>query len=436
MKKAIAILFLSIALLQANAQTLYFPPLSGSAWDTLSPVSLNWCQSQIDSLYAFLDANNTKAFIVLKGGKIVLEKYFGTHTQTSSWQWASAGKTVTAFMVGIAQQEKKLSIQDPSSKYLGLGWTSCTPAQEDKITIRHQLTMTSGLDDGVRDHFCTLDTCLKYKADPGTRWAYHNGPYTLLDQVIEKATGMPLNTYTTQKLKNPTGMTGNFFPVGYNNVYFSTARSMARFGLLILNKGNWNGNQILTDTAYYRQMVNTSQNLNQSYGYLWWLNGKPSHMLPGPQIVFNGFLNPNAPPDMFVAMGRDGQFLNVVPSQQLVVVRMGNAPSELPVPYLLNDEMWKYLNKLACTVTGTRDKLPVAPPAKIFPNPVRDVLHVEGAASISRIQIFNLAGQLVQSINGQGQLMQVPLDSAPKGMYFAKVFFENGRAWISRFVKE
>ncbi len=436
MKKIYAILILMVALLQARAQPLYFPPLSGNAWDTLSPYSLNWCQKQIDSLYAFLEANNTKAFIVLRGGKIVLEKYFGTHTQSSPWQWASAGKTVTAFMVGMAQQEKKLSIQDPATKYLGRGWTSCTPAQEDKITVRHQLTMTSGLDDGVLDPFCTLDTCLKFKAEPGTRWAYHNGPYTLLDQVIEKATGIPLNTYTTQKLKNPTGMTGSFLPVGYNNVFFSTARSMARFGLLILNKGNWNGNPILTDTAYYRQMVNTSQNLNQSYGYLWWLNGKPSHMLPGPQFVFNGFLNPNAPPDMFVAMGRDGQFLNVVPSQQLVVVRMGNAPSDLPVPYLMNNEIWRYINNLECTTTSAWDRQYDIPPLKIFPNPVRDILHVEGAANISRIQIFNLAGQLLQTIAGQGKILRVPLDGTPKGMYFAKVFFDNGGAWTSRFVKE
>ncbi|MBM3430824.1 MAG: serine hydrolase, partial [Bacteroidetes bacterium] len=92
----------------------------------------------------------------------------------------------------------------------------------------------------------------------GTRWAYHNGPYTLLGNVIENATGQTLNSYTTQKLKIPTGMTGTFYQVGYNNVFFSNARSMARFGSLILNKGNWNGNQIMTDTAYFNDMVNYS----------------------------------------------------------------------------------------------------------------------------------------------------------------------------------
>ena len=262
-----------------KSQNLYFPPTVGSAWDTLAPASLGYCQPKIDSLYTFLEDNSTKAFILLKDGKIVLEKYFGGHTATSPWQWASAGKTITAFMVGIAQQEGHLSITDTTAQYLGQGWTNATPQQEEKITVRHQLTMTSGLDDGVPDHYCTLDTCLNYLADAGTRWAYHNGPYTLLDQVIANATGQSLNSYTTQKLKTPTGMTGSFFSVGYNNVFFSTARSMARFGLLILNQGNWNGNQLLTDAAYFNEMVNTSQNLNNSYGYLWWLNGKSNFMI-------------------------------------------------------------------------------------------------------------------------------------------------------------
>ncbi|MCS6818607.1 MAG: beta-lactamase family protein, partial [Chitinophagales bacterium] len=164
----------------STAQNIYFPPISGNTWDTLSTQSLNYCQDKIDELYSYLDSNNTKAFILLKDGKIVLEKYFGSHTQNTPWQWASAGKTITALLVGIAQQEKLLSIHDPTSKYLGAGWTSCSPAQEASITIRHQLTMTSGLDDGVADPYCTLDTCLIYKADAGTRWAYHNAPYKLL----------------------------------------------------------------------------------------------------------------------------------------------------------------------------------------------------------------------------------------------------------------
>ncbi len=85
-------------------QSLYFPPLTGQAWDTLSPRTLGWNRSQVDSLYDFLAQNRTKAFLLLKDGKIVLEWYFGSFARDSVWYWASAGKGLTAFLVGIAQQ--------------------------------------------------------------------------------------------------------------------------------------------------------------------------------------------------------------------------------------------------------------------------------------------------------------------------------------------
>ena len=71
-----------------KAQSLYFPPINGNEWQTLSPASLGWCEERIDSLYDVLEENNTKAFIVLKDGKIILEKYFGTFQQDSVWYWA------------------------------------------------------------------------------------------------------------------------------------------------------------------------------------------------------------------------------------------------------------------------------------------------------------------------------------------------------------
>jgi CubicO group peptidase (beta-lactamase class C family) len=123
-----------------------------------------------------------KGFIVLKDGKIVLEKYFGNFTQDSSWYWASAGKSLTAFAVGIAQQKGLLSIDNPVSNYLGDGWTSCTKAQEEKITVRHLLMMSSGLDDNTSNPFCNEPSCLTYKAEPGTRWAYNTGVYSPLDK--------------------------------------------------------------------------------------------------------------------------------------------------------------------------------------------------------------------------------------------------------------
>lgn len=417
-----------------KSQSLYFPPNTGSTWDTLSPVSLGWCVPRIDSLYAFLDLNNTKAFILLKDGKIVLEKYFDDHTATSPWQWASAGKTITAFMVGIAQQENYLSISDTTSQYLGEGWTICTPEKEEKITIKHQLSMSSGLDDGVPNNACMIDTCLVYLADAGTRWAYHNAPYTLLDEVIQNATSQTLNQYTTQKLKIPTGMTGTFVPLTDNNVFFSTARSMARFGTLMLNKGNWNGNQIMTDTAYFNQMVNTSQDINKSYGYLWWLNGKPNYMVPQSQWVFNGSLCPDAPSDMYVAIGKDGQFLNVIPSQNMTWVRMGEAPNDLPVPYLLNNEIWQYLNQMTCTSIGVQEH--TSSQVHVYPNPANDVVYVQSTEQITRVEICNLQGQVLKQVNGLAITKGIAVDDIPAGLYLVKTHSRDGRVSVSKVIRE
>ncbi len=304
---------------------LYFPPVSGTEWQTVAPASLGWDTTALNNLYPYLLSKDTKAFIILKNGKIVTEKYFGTFTADSLWYWASAGKTMTGFLVGIAQQEKLLNINDISSKYLGIGWTSEPLAKENLITIKNQLTMTTGLDDGVADADCTLPGCLIYKVDAGTRWAYHNAAYTLIDDVIANAAKVPFATYFQQKIRDVIGMNGAWVKTpNSNNVYYSNARSMARFGLLMLNKGTWDKTVILSDSNYFHSETNTSQNLNLSYGFLTWLNGKASSMLPQSQVVFPVSIIPNAPADLFAALGKNDQKVYVVPSQNLVVIRMGN----------------------------------------------------------------------------------------------------------------
>jgi CubicO group peptidase (beta-lactamase class C family) len=348
--KRLLVIFLFFIASKCPAQSLYFPPLLGDTWDTLSPASLGWCTERVDSLYDFLQQQNSKAFIVLKDGKIVLEKYFGSFTQDSLWYWASAGKTITSFLVGKAQEDGFLSINDTSSKYLGVGWTNCTAAQENEIRIRNQLTMTSGLDDGVPDNYCTLDTCLEYLAPAGSRWAYHNAPYTLLEQVLAAATGQGINAYTLSALRLKTGITGTWLTVGYNNVFYSKPRSMARFGLLVQNNCIWRNDTLLHDTGYVHDMINTSQQLNYGYGYLWWLNGKGSYRVPGSQFVFPGSYAPAAPMDMYAAIGKNGQIVSIAPSKGLVVVRMGNA-DEGEVPFLLCNSIWERLNYVMCNAT-------------------------------------------------------------------------------------
>ena len=224
----------------SNEEAMYFPPIGSSTWETKSVASLGWDETQVQPLLDYLELKNSKSFIVLHNGKIVIENYFNGHAAGDLRYWASAGKTLTATVTGIAEQEGYLNINNKVSDYLGTGWTSATLAKENLITNKHLLTMTSGLNDALGDNVSPAN--LQYVADAGTRWAYHN-VYVKLQDVIAEATNQTWTNYFDTKLRDKIGMTGSWVPYLGLSVYRSDSRSMARFGLMIYAKGNWNHEQ-------------------------------------------------------------------------------------------------------------------------------------------------------------------------------------------------
>jgi len=322
-------------------ETMFFPSADAN-WETKSVASLEWNESAIQPLKDYLLAKNTKSFMILVNGRIVMEEYFDGHTVDEPWQWNSAGKTLVATTTGIAQQEGLLNIQTKASQYLGTGWTSASLEQENLITTRHLLTMTSGLND---ESELVIKSNLTYLADAGTRWSYHNVFQKLMD-VVEEASNQEFELYFNSKLKDKIGMDG-FWNYGVIfKVYHSTTRSMARFGLLALNKGKWNDEQIINE-SFFTESISTSQTINPSYGYLWWLNGKTSYMIPGGQTVYPGTLIPSAPADMYAAMGAEDQRIYVIPSKKMVIVRMGNASDPGNPSFALSgfdNELWQKIN--------------------------------------------------------------------------------------------
>jgi CubicO group peptidase (beta-lactamase class C family) len=331
-------------------QAIYFPPNESETWETQSVNGLGWDEVKLAELLAWLPTQDTRAFIILKDGKLVVEEYWGENltglgemNRDSFWYWASAGKTLTATLLGIAEEQKLLKISDRTQDYLGKGWTDMADDQEREIRIVHQLSMTTGLNDQNGDLDNTTSANLTYLADPGDRWSYHNAPYTLLEKVVESASGKSYQSYFEAQIGKKIGMSGFWQKTGFNNVFFSNARSFARFGLLLQARGNWNGKKIWS-TKYFDELSESSTDINRAYGYLTWLNGTSSYMLPQSQTVFPGMMVPQAPADMYQAMGKNGQFLMIVPSKGLVIVRMGASPDNLPVPLLLMREIWVRLN--------------------------------------------------------------------------------------------
>lgn len=325
-------------------ETMYFPSNTDPAWETKSIASLGWNQAAVQPLKDFLTQKHSKSFMILVNGRIVMEEYFNGHTASATWQWNSAGKTLVATTTGIAQQEGLLNINTRASQYLGLGWTSAPLAKENLITSRHLLTMTSGLNDSSE---LVIRPNLTYMADAGTRWSYHNVFQKLMD-VVAAASSQNFETYFNAKLKDKIGMDGFWNNGLIFKIYHSNTRSMARFGLMALNKGKWKTETIINE-PFFNESTNTSQSINPSYGYLWWLNGKSNYMVPGGQTVFPGTLVPNAPSDMYAAMGAEDQRIYVVPSKNMVVVRMGDASDPANPSFAVSgfdNALWEKINAL------------------------------------------------------------------------------------------
>jgi CubicO group peptidase (beta-lactamase class C family) len=356
-----------------------------------------------------------------------LEKYFGTFTVDSIHYWASAGKSLTATLTGIAQQKKLININDSVSKYLGQGWTSAPTEKEGMIKLRHLITMTSGLDESPKlpcDNEDTARSCLTYKVDAGTRWAYHTGPYRKMQAVLSKVGGQSFTLFTNSVLGSRIGMTG----LWYDGVFYSKARSMARFGLFVVNKGIWANDTILSDTNYLHDMSNTSQNFNLSYGYLWWLNGKASFMAPSSQIVFNAPLFSNAPADMFAALGKNDQKIYVVPSQKMVVVRVGASAYDMAAAFSpFDNELWAYINQLKCDASsGVFNQIP-QDDFTMYPNPANQILHVFTSALPSNIILRNMLGETLLQTKPESTSSQLDISSLAQGIYLVEITSEKSK---------
>jgi len=308
--------------LRAFAQTaanasLYFPPVDGE-WEHVAPASVGWNADKLNEALDIAGKNRSSGVVILHRGRIMAERYWDLDQNRfhagkdraghAIEDVASAQKSVSSILVGIAQHKGLLAIQDSVQKYLGPGWSKASPEQEKAITIRHLLTMTSGLSND-----------LTYDAPAGTRWFYNTACYSHTLEVVAAAAKKTPNELTREWLTGRIGMADSRWVERSGNVtrlnprgFATTARDLSRFGLLILADGKWNGETVIADRDYLRAALTPSQNLNPNYGYLWWVNTRQSRF-------------PDAPADMVAALGAGTHDLFVVPSRGLVVTRLGDA---------------------------------------------------------------------------------------------------------------
>jgi len=316
---------------RVRAQASLYWPRAGE-WETRAPRDAGMDASGIEDALQYAGDHNSTGVVVVRGGRIVAERYWNGWTAETTEPIFSSSKSLTSTLIGMAIEDRKIKGLSQSASDFVPSWKGTPKAA---ITIRHMLTMTSGIRVGSANVSPDVDAfeataALPLDHAPGEVWAYNTPIYRMLVHIIEIASGQSIDAFTERKLSGPIGMGASKWdcepaPNGRTNCtwYRSNLRDMSRFGLLILRNGKWEDRQLVS-AAFLKEATNTSQKLNESYGYLWWLNGKASYRLPsGVGGVVPGMLWPDCPPDTFAALGAMDKKIYVVPSLDLVVSRHG-----------------------------------------------------------------------------------------------------------------
>ena len=160
----------------------------------------------------------------------------------------------------------------------------------------------------------------------------------------------------------------------------------------------------LYDNDYFQSMTTPSQELNEAYGYLTWLNSGDTFMIPSTEFIFPGNIMPNAPAEVYSAQGKNGQILNVVPSQGLVVVRMGDLAAEDGlISIMFNNSIWEYINDLECDPMSVQEIS--TDQITIYPNPTSSIVNIETAFdSEFSVAIMDRTGRLALEVKNQYEL--------------------------------
>ncbi len=306
-------------------------------WQSGAPEDHGFDPALLAQAVAAADDGEAYCLVVARHGVIVAEAYWQGRDATSREPSWSLAKSYTSAVVGIMLDRGDLSSLDTSVSDLVPAWQD---GEHEAITVRHLLSMTSGLAWSAFQDYVVMatfaDDHTEFGLDlgaadpPETAWTYHNGGVQVLEAVVRAATGKAMDAYAEEHLFSRIGSgatwgqdpAGN--PTAYANV-LATCRDHARFGYLYLRGGAWAGEPVVSP-SYVDLSLTPSQPFNQAYGLLWWLNGQEPAM-DSLMAPFEGTLVPFAPPDLFGARGFGNQFIDVVPSLDLVVVRIAADPA-------------------------------------------------------------------------------------------------------------
>jgi len=306
-----------------------------------------------------LDKYKTVAFLLIKDTAILFEAYRDGYSESAYSNSFSMAKSIVSLLIGIAIDEGKISsVNDPVYKYI----PEFNDENRKNITIKHLLTMSSGLewDESYKNPFSVTTKAYygnslnklvldaKRIKDAGVFYEYSTPNPQLLSIIIKKATNKTLSEYASEKLWKPIGAEyPAFWSIDRENgdekafcCFNSNARDFARIGQLVLNRGKWNGKQIISE-EYLNESLTPADYLvdenNQPvdfYGYQWWLAN------------YNDC-------KVYYARGILGQYIICIPEKNMVIVRLGHMRSKEKIGHHPSD-LFDYI-QLAYSVAGVTE---------------------------------------------------------------------------------
>lgn len=321
----------------------------GAEWEHVEAADVGLDPAVLEAVVADAEAAGSSCVAVVRDGRMVVDEAWPE--PEAPRQVFSVTKSLTSVLVGIAEHQGLLSVDDPVSDYVP-EWVG---TGSEEVTIEHVLTGVSGRQWDMATDYLQMASRAEDKTafaigleqvhPPGEVWTYNNAAVQVLSRVLEEATGVDAATFAERELFEPLGMVDSHLgrdesggPMTFMGLV-STCADVARLGQLMLQGGRWGDEQILS-SDYVVAATSPATDLNAAYGRLWWVNG--AGPISGPRLATTGRPEPgaetpegplvaSAPPDAYWALGLDDQVLAVAPGEDLIAVRLGaKPPAEQP----------------------------------------------------------------------------------------------------------
>lgn len=321
---------------EGDYQGDYWPT---TGWRSCRPEDVDMDSNRLKQVYDYLarEEFKTQGVVITRRGYIIAEAYFGNFQQTSLHHSYSVAKSVTGALIGVAISKGLItSVQQNVSDFYSRWRTEDTPPWKRDMTIRHLLTMTSGLqwnetvyfgpDSASNDAYrmAAQPDFARYVLDrpaihqPGTLWNYSSGDSMLLAGIVAAASGITARQFAQQNIFTPLGIPSAEWesdPSGQTNGGWGihlNVRDFAKFGYLYLKKGRWE-NQQLVPEAWITTSVQRAAPGIIHYGYQWW---RPEGL--------QGYPGSGIPANTYMAIGLYRQYIIVIPDAEIVISRVAN----------------------------------------------------------------------------------------------------------------